>query len=666
MFSKKQKSTTSYIPWNSLNEDEIKCYEQTMENNLNSISIPRTVLHGSSTCNVSQHCHVLESYFHDICNAIVKADLTLPRKKHGVARHFWSDELTDLKQKSIDSCELWKLAGCPRSGPIFCEKQKSHYNYKIAVRRAKKDANKEVNNDLNDALASHDYNTFWKRFNSTNANSENVCRIDGFVDEQQISNSFKNTFSNVYNAPKTEAHVNLDKRFCDAHNQYTKLHGNDDLGQFYFSWNDMIMSLSKLKLGKATGGFVRSQHVFLGSPKLAIHLNILFNGLVQHNYVPCEFLNGTVTPVVKDRDGDINDSSNYRPVTLSNIFSQLLENLLILKMDSFLQTDNLQFGFKRKHSCSHALYVLRSTVDYFSKHGSSTIVTFLDCSKAFDKISHRGLFLKLIERNVPLCYVNLLIYWYSNMENRCKWQSAFSNSYSVPSGVKQGGVISPKLFTVYIDDLVKLLRKKGIGCYIDHIFTGSLLFADDLCLIAPSRKAMQKMLDICVDYCAEYCLSFNPKKSKSMFFGKNHNNPPCCTTLNGEPIQFVKEWRYLGAIIVSGKNLSFSPRNDLRNFYSSFNSIFNSFTYGSETVLMHLLYTCCVPSLSYASDVKEFSSSEMSKCNSALNNAIRKIFTFNHWESIRTFRTGLGYNDLFTIFAKRRLSSQTGLCNSHN
>ena len=120
-------------------------------------------------------------------------------------------------------------------------------------------------------------------------------------------------------------------------------------------------------------------------------------------------------------------------------------------MDSFLQTDNLQFGFKRKHSCSHALYVLRSTVDYFSKHGSSTIVTFLDCSKAFDKISHRGLFLKLIERNVPLCYINLLIYLYSNMENRCKYQSAFSNSYSVPSGVKQGGVISRSFFSELFD-----------------------------------------------------------------------------------------------------------------------------------------------------------------------------------------------------------------------
>ena len=66
----------------------------------------------------------------------------------------------------------------------------------------------------------------------------------------------------------------------------------------------MIASLSKIKSGKATGGFVRSQHVFLGSPKLTR----LFNGLVQHNYVPREFLNGTVTHVVKDRDVDKNEN----------------------------------------------------------------------------------------------------------------------------------------------------------------------------------------------------------------------------------------------------------------------------------------------------------------------------------------------------------------------
>ena len=192
------------------------------------------------------------------------------------------------------------------------------------------------------------------------------------------------------------------------------------------------------------------------------------------------------------------------------------------------------------------------------------------------------------------------------------------------------------------------------------------LFADDLCLIAPTRKAMQMMLDICQDYCLEFCLSFNAKKSKSLFFGKNHDSLPQPLNLCDDNIQYVNEYRYLGAIIVAGKSISFSPRNDLRNFYLSFNSIFSSFTRASETVLMHLLYSSCVPNLSYAAEVKELTTKEMSKCNSALNNAIRKMFTFNRWESIRSLRSGMGYPDLYTIFAQRQSSFYLALENSSN
>ena len=76
---------------------------------------------------------------------------------------------------------------------------------------------------------------------------------------------------------------------------------------------------------------------------------------------------------------------------------------------------------------------------------------------------------------------------------------------------------------------------------------------------------------------------------------------------------------------------------------------------------MQLLYSTCIPNLTYAADVKVFTSNEMSKNNTAVNDAIRKIFTFNRWESIRDFRAGLGYPDLYTIFAKRRTSFHSKL-----
>ena len=117
---------------------------------------------------------------------------------------------------------------------------------------------------------------------------------------------------------------------------------------------------------------------------------------------------------------------------------------------------------------------------------------------------------------------------------------------------------------------------------------------------------------------------------------------------------------------MAGKSLLFSPRNDLHNFYSSFNSMINSRTRPSETVLMHLLFSISVPHLTYAADVKEFSASDRMKCSTALNNAIRKIITFHRWESIRSFRSGLGYPDFCTIVATRRSSFYAKLAKSQN
>ena len=124
--------------------------------------------------------------------------------------------------------------------------------------------------------------------------------------------------------------------------------------------------------------------------------------------------------------------------------------------------------------------------------------------------------------------------------------------------------------------------------------------------------------------------------------------------LNNEPIHFVTEWKYLGCLVTSGKQLSFSAQNDLRAFRCSANSILTSVKKPGEPTQMHLLYTFSVPILTYAAEVKYFSYSEMHKCTVALNDAIRRIFTFHRWESIRSLRLALGYDDIVTIFAKRR------------
>ena len=271
-----------------------------------------------------------------------------------------------------------------------------------------------------------------------------------------------------------------------------------------------------------------------------------------------------------------------------------------------------------------------------------------------------------MKRGVPFCFLNVLIYWYLNLRCRCQWQGILGDYFPVSTGVRQGGVLSPQLFAVYVDDLINILRSRGIGCHILNTFLACLFFADDLCLISPTRSAMQELLDICFKYCEEINLSFNDKKSKTLVFNMKPNHFIKPLSLNGCTIEIVNEWKYLGTTIISGKNFSFSAKKELRSFYASFNSLYNAKIKPDEPVMMKLLYSTCLPILTYASDVKFFSTSEMQSCQTAVNNAIRRIFGYNRWESIRQLRQKLGYKDLTTIFHSRKETFLRGALTSGN
>ena len=147
-------------------------------------------------------------------------------------------------------------------------------------------------------------------------------------------------------------------------------------------------------------------------------------------------------------------------------------------------------------------------------------VAFLDFSMAFDMISHCGLFLKLMDRGVPFCFLMTIMFWYLNMSYDVKWSSTRSDSFPVRCGTKQGGILSPDFFAVYINDLIVQLRNSGVGCHVINRFIACLLFADDVTLMAPTRGTLQMLLNICAVYCSEFCLEFNVGKTKIMVFGK--------------------------------------------------------------------------------------------------------------------------------------------------
>jgi len=102
-----------------------------------------------------------------------------------------------------------------------------------------------------------------------------------------------------------------------------------------------------------------------------------------------------------------------------------------------------QFGFKKGSGWDFAIYSVTKVVEHFVAGGSTVNVCLLDLSKAFDKMDHSALYLKLMDRSIPVQILNVLQNWFSLCMSCVKWGSVMSHFYELKAGVRQGGVLSP-------------------------------------------------------------------------------------------------------------------------------------------------------------------------------------------------------------------------------
>ena len=126
----------------------------------------------------------------------------------------------------------------------------------------------------------------------------------------------------------------------------------------------------------------------------------------------------------------------------------------------------------------------------------------------------------MIKRKVPFLFLTIIISWYIGLECRVRWEDHYSDWFDVTAGVRQGGVLSPNFYCIYVDDLIDMLKALGIGCYFLGIFAAALFYADDMAILAPSIKALSLLLDTCSSYCQSWDICLNAKKSRLMYFGK--------------------------------------------------------------------------------------------------------------------------------------------------
>ena len=137
---------------------------------------------------------------------------------------------------------------------------------------------------------------------------------------------------------------------------------------------------------------------------------------------------------------DSKKASNYRPISISTSLSKVFEHVLLSRLNPYLKTEDNQMGFKPGVSTETSVLLLKEAVQSYILNESNVFGIFLDASKAFDRINHKKLFMKLSKQGVPLSYVELLFDWYSNQRCCVRWDSIQSDYFCVTNGVQQGSL----------------------------------------------------------------------------------------------------------------------------------------------------------------------------------------------------------------------------------
>ena len=269
--------------------------------------------------------------------------------------------------------------------------------------------------------------------------------------------------------------------------------------------------------------------------------------------------------------------------------------------------------------------------------------------KAFDKVNSVVLFKKLISRDIPLHMIRLLFDFYYMLSLSVLWNGCMSKQFISYNGIKQGGVLSPILFCIYIDDLLIGLEKQGYGCFIGKLFYGVLAYADDIILLAPSLSALRVMLDFCSNYAVLHNITFNAMKSYCIRFSLHDISVEQFTALlQGARLTWLKKIKHLGHTLLASLNDSEDIICKQNDFTFQFNYFTSRFRNVSISLKIHLFKNFCYSF--FGSQLWDLQHRSISQFDILWRKAVRRLWHIpytTHCNLIPVFAFGKNFVLLF-------------------
>ena len=352
----------------------------------------------------------------------------------------------------------------------------------------------------------------------------------------------------------------------------------------------------------------------------------LFHSIWDSETIPDDWNKGMIVKLPKK--GDLRNCNNWRGITLLSVPGKIFCRILLNRIDDAINTKlrQEQAGFIKGKGCIDQIFALRNIIEQCLEWNAPLWINFIDFRKAFDSVHRSSLWKILRSYGLPQKIVDLIKLFYEKFECNIILDNTLSESFPVKSGVRQGCILSPILFVIVIDWIMRSTtadRPRGIQwTMFRHL--EDLDFADDIALLSSTKQHSQEKSQLLNTYAKQTGLNINRKKTQVMCINAANTTP---VTIEGEPLELVEDFTYLGSNISKedGAKKDIEARlNKARGTFSRLRNVWKSKQYSLKTKIK--LYNSNVKSvLLYSSECWRVTKKDMARVEAFHNGCLRRI-----------------------------------------
>ena len=487
--------------------------------------------------NVNDATYSIHSIYEKVC----KVSLKKKKKRVKTCNHkkWFDQDLKSLKKHVNDKAVL--MSKFPKDPIVRGSFFKLNKQFAKLRRKKKREFRENILDRLSN-LESENPKDYWNLVNQLRLenNSETKNNIDGDI--------WYKYFSDLSSIPENEHIKSKIKEIKSKLELLEKKNFGFSEIDFKITPGELQKALRQLKSGKSPGlDTITNEMLKVSQSYMQDCLLKLFNAILLSGIYPSNWSESYITPIFKSDNPQ--NPENYRGIAINNSLGKLFNTILYNRLDKFLSDNNIinktQIGFSKKARTSDHIFVLKCLIEKYVKRGKGKLyVCFVDFRKAFDKVIHIGILYKLLQHTNNGIFYNILKSMYSNDKVCVKVEDKITDFFRYNVGVRQGDVLSPTLFKLFINDLPDILSNNYDDVNLNDEKIPCLLYADDLVLISDSKEGLQKRLDTLCTFCKDWCMEINVKKTKIIIFNRSGRLLNENFNVGNNSIECVKQYKY--------------------------------------------------------------------------------------------------------------------------